>query len=447
MLQLLPRDDERRADLDEVLAAERCKAALLELREDPRHDRTGHAVFLHGFAGFLVLYDLECAEQTDAARLADALVLLYHLIHERCNDGVHLGNVALDVVILVVIHRCNACCTRQRVAAVRQAALQYVLLEILRHALADDAAAQLNITAGNALCERDDVRLDVEIHKREHLSGAVEARHDFIADEQDAILVAQGTHAFHIAVRRQDHAVRADDGLHHDGSNIVGALIAQLEIERIQILLGDLGIIHALGVAVAVHLRVHKVNEAVRTADLSGISSPVARSIGSAQRCAVVAAVAGKDLGAAGDHARHLDGVLVGFCAAVGEEHALVGVRAGSLYQHLGEYALGLGSIRRRHKAHLVSLCLDGLDDLRQLVAQIGADQQRGHVGVLVAVVVVEVDALGTFYRQHIAARLGPRLHDIILMHLCDFFSGVAHPKFLLVFSGSGAALTPCFLR
>src|SRR5206468_12153830 len=47
----------------------------------------------------------------------------------------------------------------------------------------------------------------------EPFSGAAEAAHDLVADEEDAVAVADLAQSLQISVRRYDQAVRAGDGL------------------------------------------------------------------------------------------------------------------------------------------------------------------------------------------------------------------------------------------
>src|SRR2546427_800041 len=53
--------------------------------------------------------------------------------------------------------------------------------------------------------------------------GAPEASHDFVGDHEDAVFVAEFADAFEVAVRRNENAVGADDGLEDEGGNGVRA--------------------------------------------------------------------------------------------------------------------------------------------------------------------------------------------------------------------------------
>ena len=192
-----------------------------------------------------------------------------------------------------------------------------------------------------------------------------------------------------------------------------------------QIVGGHGGVVHTAGVAVLIHVRVHEMHEAGgRAAQLGGETTPVAGRVGGSDGGAVVAAVAAEDLRTACHHAGHFDGVLIGIGAAVGEEHALVEIGVGHVDQHLGQAGFRFGRVGGSHEAHLVGLLLDRVHDFGKLMAEIGAYEQRGHVGIAFAVVIPEIDAVGLLDGLDGAALLVPGLHDVLAVQGCDLFAG-----------------------
>lgn len=93
--------------------------------------------------------------------------------------------------------------------AVGQSALENVVIEVFRDLLADRNAAQLNISAGNALCEAYEIGLYAEVLECEHLTGASESCHDLVADHHDTVVVADLAYSFKVALRRNNNAVGA----------------------------------------------------------------------------------------------------------------------------------------------------------------------------------------------------------------------------------------------
>jgi len=108
----------------------------------------------------------------------------------------------------------------------------------------------------------------------------------------------------------------------------------------------------------------------------------------------MVGTVARDDLVAAGERARHLDGVLVGLGAAIGEE-AHLQVAGRHLGQQPAQRAARLVGEARRDVAQLGGLLLDRRDYAGVLVAQVAVDELRGEIEVALAGVVPEVASLG----------------------------------------------------
>ena len=76
---------------------------------------------------------------------------------------------------------------------------------------------------------------------REPAAGPPEARHDLVADHEDAVAVADLADALEVPVGRDEDAVRADDGLEEDRGDGVRALVADDVLEALQ------GFLHGTG--------------------------------------------------------------------------------------------------------------------------------------------------------------------------------------------------------
>src|SRR5206468_1160867 len=75
--------------------------------------------------------------------------------------------------------------------------------------------------AAQALGREQDVRLDAFVFARPHLARAADAALDLVADEQDAVAVADRAQVLEVAGRRHDVAALALDGLHENGGDAV----------------------------------------------------------------------------------------------------------------------------------------------------------------------------------------------------------------------------------
>ena len=110
----------------------------------------------------------------------------------------------------------------QRVAGVREPAGVDALGERVGDRPADDHAAERDVARVDALGEADQVRRHAPAVDGEPLAAAAEPGHHLVGDHHDAVVVAQLADALQVAVRRDEDAVRADDGLEHDGGDRCG---------------------------------------------------------------------------------------------------------------------------------------------------------------------------------------------------------------------------------
>ena len=266
-----------------------------------------------------------------------------------------------------------------------------MVVKVCGDLLADGNAAQLDIAAGHALCKGNDIRHYIEVLKGKHLSGSAEACHDFIADHHNAELVADLPDARQIALRRNDNAVRAGDGLHLNGSDAVCALIDDLFPQLCQIISGCLFFGRKIQ-RFPVNIRVKKLDKA-RNARLQRIASRLTSQISGAERRTVIAPVTAEHLVSAGVHSGDLDGVFIGICAGIGEEHLAERIRQ-QVDDRLAQLCTILIAEGRPDVAVLVHLCLDGVADRLVAVAQVHVDLLRGHIRIPLSIGIIEIDSL-----------------------------------------------------
>ncbi len=87
--------------------------------------------------------------------------------------------------------------------------------------LAGDHRAQRQ-AAGDALARRDDVGGDALLLDRPHRAAAPDPGLDLVADEQDAVVVAELSQVPEPAIGRDDVAALTEPGLDHDGGDLAG---------------------------------------------------------------------------------------------------------------------------------------------------------------------------------------------------------------------------------
>ena len=250
-----------------------------------------------------------------------------------------------DAVALEHLERRDARGAGERMARVREAALERDGVEVRGDPLRDHDAAERHVARVHALREGDEVGHDAEVVHREPLADAAEAHHDLVGDVDDAVPVAELAHALQVARRRHEHAVGADDRLEDDRGDRAGAL------ERDDLLeVGERALRPpARAMSAWNDERYGYGPEEVRDRSVGRLVRPAARVARERDRrggAAVVAAVHREHLAPAGHGARHAHGVLVGVGAAVREEH-LVEVAGRDLGDAPGELAAHVVRHRR----------------------------------------------------------------------------------------------------
>ena len=201
---------------------------------------------------------------------------------------------------------------RHRVGFVGVAVREVVVDEEVGDFLRSGAEAERHIGRGDALGCDEDVGLDVPVVDGKPLAGATPAGHDFVGDQEHAVLVADFADLREVLVGWDEDAVGADDGLHDDGGDV--GLVADHVLDVVSA--GDaalrVGVLD--GAAEAVDLR----PEDDAWAFATGLHRPATRITRRSDATggrAMVAAVARDDLRFARVHAGDLKGCLVGLGA------------------------------------------------------------------------------------------------------------------------------------
>ena len=104
-------------------------------------------------------------------------------------------------------------------AVVGQASVENFVLKMLRDVMAHADRAQREIAGSQSLGHAEQIGNNLPVIDGEPLAGAAEARHDFVGDHQDAVLVAELAHAFEISIGRNENAVGAGHRLEDEGGD------------------------------------------------------------------------------------------------------------------------------------------------------------------------------------------------------------------------------------
>ena len=304
-----------------------------------------------------------------------------------------------------------------RVAGVGVAVVELAALvdQHLGDALADHHAAQRHVAAGHALGEGHQVGPEAEALAAEPVAGAAEAADDLVADQQDAVLVADALDLGPVGLGRHDHAAGALHRLADEGGHLVGADFEDLVLEPARGHAGRTLRGRAAFAALFPPVRLLDVHDAGNRQAALRVHAAHAAERGAGHRRAVVGVVAADDhlpLGLAQDvpvAAHHAHHGVVALRARAREEHMLELRR-----RHLGQQFGQLDGRRRggleegvveRQLAHLPR---GGIDQRALAVADVDAPQAGHRVEDLVAVAVPQVDVVGA--RDDARALAGQRL-------------------------------------
>ena len=233
--------------------------------------------------------------------------------------GPDVGGVLDHVVVLHGADGADRRRAAERVPGVGETAGVGALAEGLGDGLGHDHAAEGHVAGVHALGEAEQVGGHVPVVGREPRTGATEAHHHLVEDQQDPVLVAELAHAGQVGVGRDEHAVGAHHRLEDDRRDRSAPSywidLGEVGQRPLALLLGG-----RRAERRPVEVRPHEVHDAGDRR----LAPPPPRLTGERHRAgrgAVVAAVGGQHLVAAGVGAGHADGVLGGLGAAVGEEH------------------------------------------------------------------------------------------------------------------------------
>src|SRR6202035_4879778 len=92
--------------------------------------------------------------------------------------------------------------------------------------------AEGHVATGDSLPDQDNVRLDIPVLDCEGLSGAAHAAHDFVGDEENAVLAANSCYALGVAFGRGGCAESgANYGLEDEGGYARGGIRPQQIVE------------------------------------------------------------------------------------------------------------------------------------------------------------------------------------------------------------------------
>ena len=185
-------------------------------------------IVIQWFTSCFVFYQFKCCEQTNVSSFANTSMFFNHFVFPFSQISANFIYMVANIVFQIVVNCCITSCASQCMTTVGQTALQYMVFKIFADFFAHYYAAQWNVTAGNTFSECDDIWYDIKVLPAEHFTGTTETSHNFVADHQDAVFVAQSANAFHVSFWWNQNAVSTCDGFHHDSCYIVCTFIMQL---------------------------------------------------------------------------------------------------------------------------------------------------------------------------------------------------------------------------
>jgi hypothetical protein len=415
--QLLLVNAERRIGVEAVPAHERVEAVLAEEAAEGGHLVGGAVEGRHRLARLAAANQFEDSEQADRPDFADGRVLVLQFLAELLHERTHLARILDQVVFFIDANGGECGGASYGMAVVGEATVEHLVLEVLRDVMAHADRPKRQIARGEALGHRNEVRHDLPVVDGEPLAGAAETGHHFIGDHQYAVLVAELAYALHVAVGWNENAVGAGDGLENEGCDGLRAFELDDFFDHRERLFS--GIPAALDAVV-------RVEDSDDTGDarLGGPAARIAGERDAARGGAVVGAIARDDFVAAGEEAGDLDGVLVGFGAAVGKEKG-VEVAGGNFGKLLAEACTRFGRHERIGVGEGLGLLVDGIDDALIAVANIDRHQLTVEVDEALACRRIEIDALGASDGDGVDLGLrGPLEQGVLFGEVDNFLAG-----------------------
>ena len=250
LAQLFLGDAQRRVGEEVVPVHEGVHAVLAEERAELLHFGAGAVEGGHRFFRRAVADELEDAEQADRADVADGGVFGFHVGVQVGQDAAHALGVADGVVVHHDLQAGFGGGEAHGVGVVGEAAVEDVAVEVAGDAVAHGHGAEGQVGGRQALGHGDHVGHDVPVIDGEPASRSAEAAHHFVGDEEDAVAVADGAQALQVAVRRNDEAVRAGDGLDEDRGDGVRTFVREDLFDLVEAAARE----HLVGVAFAVEV-------------------------------------------------------------------------------------------------------------------------------------------------------------------------------------------------
>ena len=286
--------------------------------------------------------------------------------------------------------------------------------------------AELDVRRGEPLRHGDDVGHHLPVIDRKPFAGAAESGHHLVADHQDAVPGAQLADAPHVAVGRHQDAVGAGHRLEDEGGDGLRPFELDHFIQHGERLVG--------GVPAARDpvIRIQHMDDA-RDARFGGPASRIAGEGDAAGRRAVIGAITREDFVTARRHPRQLDGVLVRFRAAVGEEED-VDVAGRDLGELGAKPRTGFGRHERVGVRQHGGLLGDRLNHPLVAVADVDAHQLAVEVDEPFSFRRPEVNPLGPLDRNRVDLRLRRPLEERVLLRERDHL--VAGHRLLQRFGG-----------
>src|SRR5579862_6548875 len=100
------------------------------------------------------------------------------------------------MVLFIDTNRGKCGGTAHGMAVISETPVKHFVLKMLRDVMPHADCAQRQVAGSESLCHAEKIGNNFPMIHREPCASAAEARHHFIGDHQDAILLAELAHAF-----------------------------------------------------------------------------------------------------------------------------------------------------------------------------------------------------------------------------------------------------------
>src|SRR4029077_19984858 len=107
-----------------------------------------------------------------------------------------------QVVFLVNANRRQRRRASHRMTVVSKSSIEHLVVEMLSNMSPHADSAQWDVTRSKSLRHANQIGNNLPVIDRKPLTGASKARHHFVGDLQNPVLVAQFPYAFKISIRR-----------------------------------------------------------------------------------------------------------------------------------------------------------------------------------------------------------------------------------------------------